>query len=78
MILRVYEPYAKFGEETVAYHDFKCDDYQMYDGVLRLFRFKGNDLFIPLTSVKIFEERDEVVEPTKQLTDSDLQDEVVL
>lgn len=56
MIIRVYEPCTKFGTETVEYHDFACNKYQVYQGILHLMRFGANDLFIPLASMKLFEE----------------------
>lgn len=54
MIIRVYDTSAKFGEETLDYHDFECDTYEVDASVLRLMRFQGNDLYIPLASIKLF------------------------
>ena len=74
MIVRIYEPSAKFGIETIEYHDYECDDWQLHSGVLQLMRFKANDLHIPLTSIKLFEQLGKkIMMPARQTpTDSQM------
>lgn len=67
MVIRVYEPSAIFGSGTDKYGDYKCDNYQVYNGMLHIMRYGKTDLFIPLGSMKMFEKLSEVeVELTKQ------------
>lgn len=55
MIIRVYEPSAVFGDGTDKYGDYKCDNYQVYNGMLHIMCYGKTDLFIPLGSMKMFE-----------------------
>lgn len=82
MILRVYEPSAKFGLETTEYHDYVCNKYQIYNGILHVMRFNAHDLYIPLSSIKLFQDLPEPVEPLPaklpaKLTDSMLEEVLV-
>lgn len=57
MILRLFEHAAKFDcEGTLEYFDIKCDSYQVTNGVLHIMRFKAQDVFIPLSSIKMFKQ----------------------
>lgn len=61
MILRVYEPCAKFGTETTEYNDYICDTYQVYQGVLHIMRYLAGDLYLPLANLKLFHQLPECV-----------------
>jgi hypothetical protein len=57
VILRLFENTAKFDcEGSLEYHDMECNNYQIYQGVLHIMRYSGQDVYVPLTSLKMFKQ----------------------